>query len=67
MILNGTGRHAFVVSSSLILSCTAALIGARAQSPQGDGGGGHAVKTAAEQFKNIQVMKEIPADQLIPL
>ena len=27
---------------------------------------GSAVKTAAQQYKNIQVLKDIPADQLIP-
>lgn len=30
------------------------------------GSGAPAPKTAAEQFKNIQVLKDIPADQLIP-
>ena len=28
--------------------------------------GGDAPKTAAQQFKNIQVLKDIPAEQLIP-
>ncbi len=28
--------------------------------------GGADTKTAAQQFKNIQVLKEIPADQLVP-
>src|SRR5215475_13775121 len=39
----------------------AALLAARAQNPPPS-----AAKTAAQQFKNIQVLKDIPADQLIP-
>src|SRR5215475_7096782 len=38
-----------------------ALLAARAQNPPPPSG-----KTAAQEFKNIQVLKDIPADQLIP-
>src|SRR5579859_8148130 len=37
------------------------LVAARAQNPPPPSG-----KTAAQEFKNIQVLKDIPADQLIP-
>jgi len=40
----------------------AALLAARAQNPPPS-----AAKTAAQEFKNIQVLKDIPADQLIPV
>jgi hypothetical protein len=51
------------------LSLTIALVClvARAQSaPQSPGGGSPAPKLAEEQFKNIQALKGIPAEQLIP-
>lgn len=51
-----------LVSYSLVggaLLCM--LAGARAQNPPSA-----APKTAAQQFKNIQVLKDIPADDLIP-
>src|SRR5579859_1711962 len=38
-----------------------AFLAARAQNPPPPSG-----KTAAQEFKNIQVLKDIPADQLIP-
>ena len=40
------------------------IAGHASQSPQA--GSGSAVKTAAQQYKNIQVLKSIPADQLMP-
>ena len=47
--------------AAAVLAATTALIAAKpAQAP--DSG----PKTAAQQFKNIQVLKDIPADQLIP-
>ena len=51
-----------VISFSLVgatLLCV--LAGVRAQNPPPPAG-----KTAAEQFKNIRVLKDIPADDLIP-
>jgi hypothetical protein len=55
--MNHVVRKAIFVSVSL----AAALLAARAQTPpQG------AAKTASQQFKNVQVLKDIPADQLIP-
>ena len=47
-----------------------AIWGVPSQSVSGQeaakGGGAAAPKTAAQQFKNIQVLKDIPAEQLIP-
>ncbi len=53
---------AALVSLALAASLLPALLGARAQAPQAGG----LPKTASQQFKNIQVLKDIPADQLIP-
>src|SRR4029077_10211350 len=63
--MNYTVRKTMVISSALLLAYAGALIGARAQNPpQRAPQGGP--KTAAQQFKNIQILKDIPADQLIP-
>jgi photosynthetic reaction center cytochrome c subunit len=43
------------------LAILCAFISARAQNPPPS-----STKTAAQEFKNIQVLKDIPADQLIP-
>jgi photosynthetic reaction center cytochrome c subunit len=43
------------------VACFQLNISARAQGNSGD-----SQKTAAQQYKNIQVLKDIPADQLIP-
>ncbi len=49
----------------LILATSATVISAHsAQSAPANSGS--AVKTAAQQYKNIQVLKNIPADQLVP-
>jgi photosynthetic reaction center cytochrome c subunit len=50
--------------AGLMLTLALTFAGAHAQSaaPQA----GTAVKTAGEQFKNIQVLKDLPADQLLP-
>jgi photosynthetic reaction center cytochrome c subunit len=49
------------VISLAIIAILGTLVVARAQNPPRS-----AVKTAAQEFKNIQVMKDIPAEQLIP-
>jgi photosynthetic reaction center cytochrome c subunit len=67
------------ISSALVIALVAVLLGARAQNPPqaaSQAGGAQnatpgaaapaAPKTASQQFKNIQVLKDIPADQLIP-
>src|SRR5215510_9693405 len=58
-------RKNFLPSISVCLAAIAiltALVTARAQNPSAPAFG----KTAAQEFKNIQVLKDIPADQLIP-
>ena len=76
-----TGRKNIFVAMALMVTAGGALVGARAQNPaQGEKSkaeqnathnGAPArsdgkAKTAAEQFKNIQILKDMPADQLIP-
>jgi len=53
-------RNVFVVLT-LVISVAVALLAAHAQAPPSS-----AVKTASQQFKNIKVLKDVPADQLIP-
>ncbi|MGA7378568.1 MAG: c-type cytochrome [Candidatus Sulfotelmatobacter sp.] len=57
----------FIFMAAVVLICGGVMEGARAQSsaaPQAANSGGP--KTAGQQFKNIKVLKDIPADQLIP-
>jgi outer membrane lipoprotein-sorting protein len=54
------------VSASLFLTLDAAKIAASSQNPPQTGAAPQASKTASQQFKNIQILKDIPADQLIP-
>src|ERR1019366_4047418 len=49
------------ISVAVLAAATALIAGKPAQAPQGDG-----PKTAVQAFKNIQVLKDIPANQLIP-
>ena len=60
--MNRTFRSALFVSSWLVVALAAALLAARGQNPSQAG----PPKTASEQFKNVRVLKDIPADQLIP-
>src|SRR5215471_19001410 len=79
--MKNTWRKASFVAAALAAAIAGALIGSQAQNTPADGKPGaqqsgkkNAVpanndgkpKTAAEQFKNIQILKEMPADQLIP-
>jgi outer membrane lipoprotein-sorting protein len=59
-------RKTLFVSSTLFIAFAAALLAARAQNPAQKGPPSGGPKTASQQFKNIQVLKDIPADQLIP-
>ncbi|HVO56442.1 MAG TPA: c-type cytochrome [Dongiaceae bacterium] len=54
-----SGRTRFFRPVTLLLITCATFLVAGAQNPP-------VQKTAAQQFKNIQVLKDIPADQLIP-
>jgi photosynthetic reaction center cytochrome c subunit len=71
--MNHTVRKTLLLSSALVVALSAALFGARAQNPpqaapsaSASQNGAAAPKTASQQFKNIQVLKDVPADQLIP-
>src|SRR5262245_20050365 len=58
--------------STTLLASLAALLAASAQSPQQTAPPPSSTapttipKTASQQFKNIQILKDVPADQLIP-
>ena len=52
-------RHKTLVTCALLLTTALAILGARAQAPA-------APKLAEEQFKNIKVLKGVPADQIFP-
>src|SRR5215471_17673186 len=79
--MKNTWRKASFVAAALAAAIAGALIGSQAQNTPADGKPGaqqsgtkNAVpanseskpKTAAEQFKNLQILKDMPADQLIP-
>jgi photosynthetic reaction center cytochrome c subunit len=60
------GKLALVLGTAAVLAvCGAVMDGAKAQSGAASGNSA-GPKKAEEQFKNIQVLKGIPADQLIP-
>jgi photosynthetic reaction center cytochrome c subunit len=62
--MNNRSRKVLLAIAGLMLTLALTFAGAHAQSaaPQTTA----PVKTAAEQFKNIQVLKDLPADQLLP-
>src|ERR1700747_976504 len=71
--MNHTVRKTLLLSSALVVALSAALFGARAQNPPqaapsagASQNGAAAPKTAAPPLKNIQVLKDVSADQLIP-
>jgi photosynthetic reaction center cytochrome c subunit len=78
--MNHIGRKTIFVTAALLATIGGVLIGAQAQNPAADGKpsaqqsgtqnapakGEGKPKTAAEQFKNIRILKDMPADQLIP-
>ena len=65
-----TARKRLLVLSAVLIAFATALFAARAQSPQPDGaqqnGAKPASERASEQFKNIQILKDLPGDQIIP-
>jgi photosynthetic reaction center cytochrome c subunit len=62
------GLKVLLVVGGIVLSLAMALAGARAQSasPQSSVPGATSPKLTEEQFKNIQTLKGIPAEQMIP-
>ena len=57
--MNSDRCHKTFVTGALLLTAALAVLGARAQSPA-------APKLAEEQFKNIKVLKGVPAEQIFP-
>src|SRR5258708_17372584 len=68
--MNRTAHKSFLATSALVVALAAARLAVQAQNPPQaiapQTGAPAAPKTAAQQFKNIQVLKDVPADQLIP-
>jgi photosynthetic reaction center cytochrome c subunit len=66
--MNRNGKNFWLAACGTLLSLLLAIVGARAQSapPKASNAAAPAPKLAEEQFKNIQVLKGIPAEQLIP-
>jgi len=64
--MNCIFRKPLFVSPVLIVTFAAAVLVSRAQNPPQASTLAAAPKTASQQFKNIQVLKDVPADQLIP-
>src|SRR6267142_5865658 len=64
--MNHFVRKPVFISSVVAVSLVAALLTAHAQNPPQAQPAQAAPKTASQQFKNVQVLKDIPADQLIP-
>src|SRR4029077_2308750 len=69
--MNQTGCKSVFVTSALLIAFVTALLGAHAQNPQQAAPSSGAppsatAKTASQQFKNMQILKEVPADQIIP-
>ena len=57
-----TSNKGTIIVAVLLITTAFAAAAARAQSPAATG----APKTAAEAFKNIQILKDVPADQIFP-
>src|ERR1700746_681951 len=64
--MNYMVRKPFFVSCALIVTFATSFLVSRAQNPQQASPPAAARKTASQQYKNIQVLKDVPADQLIP-
>jgi len=68
------GPKTVLLATALLAAVAGVLIAAQDPAGQGQSGTPHAAgatseskpKTAAEQFKNIQILKDMPADHLIP-
>src|SRR5580704_1183658 len=66
-VMNNRSRKIMLAVAGLMLTLALAFAGAHAQTAApAVAQAAPAVKTAGEQFKNIQVLKDLPADQLLP-
>ena len=59
-------KKRFTIALISMLSIATAIVAARAQAPATPPQSSGSVKLAEQQFKNIKVLKGIPADQVIP-
>src|SRR5215471_12391418 len=66
MMASGLRNWAFVCGASLLLLLAGASARAQSTTPKPAAESGTARRLAEEEFKNIQALKGIPADQLIP-
>jgi hypothetical protein len=72
--MNCTVRNSVLACTTLFVALALAIVAARAQNPQTapptagatQDGAPVGAKTASQQFKNIQILKDVPADQIIP-
>jgi len=66
--MNNKARKIILAVAGLMLTLALTFAGAHAQAGAAQSGGAAPVKTAGQdpQFKNIQVLKDLPADQLLP-
>jgi len=69
--MNQTSCKSVFVTSARLIAFVTVLLGAHAQNPQqaappSDAPTSGAPKTASQQFKNMQILKDVPADQIIP-
>ena len=67
--MNYTTLKTLFITTALLAALAAALLVAGAQTPRQaahPASPSTAPKTASQQFKNIQILKDVPADQLIP-
>src|SRR6266404_956509 len=64
--MNCIFRKPLLVSPLLIVTFAATVLVSRAQNPPQASAPPAIPKTASQQFKNIQVLKDVPADQVIP-
>ncbi len=58
---HGATVRRFAIAAAALVAATSLIAARPAQAPQTNG-----PKTAVQAFKNIQVLKDIPADELIP-
>src|SRR6201987_3618916 len=64
--MNYMVRKPLFVCCAFLAAFAAAVPVSRAQNPPQASAPPAAAKTASQQFKNIQVLKDVPADELIP-
>ena len=69
--MNQTGCKSVFITSALLIAFVTAHLGAHAQNPEQPAPPSGAPisatpKTASQQFKNMQILKDVPADQIIP-